>query len=328
MVDTATSAVPSGTDVSNLSGVLMNGWFSEINQQWPGMANSVEIESELLNIKSQYQHIIVYKTKHWGNMLVLDGVIQLTERDEMSYQEMMCHIPLYAHHNPEHVLVIGGGDGGIIRELCKHSTVKSITICEIDHEVINAGKKYFPTVASAWNDSRVTLHVGDGAEFMSRNTNHNKFDCIITDSSDPIGPAQVLFESPFYAAMYTALKPNGIVCTQAESIWNNLDLIEKLFNDNIPVYQSVQYATTQIPTYPAGQIGFLLCQKAGDKTQSTGCKLPARQVSTNELSQYRYYTSELHAASFVHPKFVQDVIDRAQQKYETDKNKKQKTTTA
>lgn len=112
--------------------LIQKGWFSEVNEQWPGMALSLEVEEVLLDVRSEYQHIVVFKSKTFGNVLVLDGVIQLTTRDESAYQEMIAHLPLFSHPNPENVLIIGGGDGGVIREAVKHPQVKHITICEID----------------------------------------------------------------------------------------------------------------------------------------------------------------------------------------------------
>lgn len=300
---------------SNNVGVLMKGWFSEVNAQWPGQAMSLEVEEVLFDQKSEYQHVLVFKSKTWGNVLVLDGVIQLTERDEMAYQEMIAHLPLYSHPNPERVLVIGGGDGGVIREIVKHDSVKHITICEIDRMVIDAGKKFFPSVAAAWDDSRVTLYEGDGAVFMKKEENISNWDVIITDSSDPVGPAQSLFETPFYQAMYAALKAGGKICTQAESIWINLDLIEKLVRDSLAIFANAEYATTQIPTYPAGQIGFLLCSKAPSTGAKRGkkisCATPARYPSRHDVDKYRFYTKDLHEAAFVLPAFVQRVLDRA-----------------
>lgn len=292
---------------------IMNGWFSEVNDQWPGLACSLEIDTMLLDEKSEYQHVQVFKSKTWGNVLVLDGVIQLTERDEASYQEMIAHLPLYSHPNPESVLVIGGGDGGVIREICKHSAVKSVVICEIDQVVIDAGKKFFPSVASAWDDPRVTLYTGDGAVFMQKPENEGKFDVIITDSSDPVGPAQSLFESPFYQAMNKALKPGGKICTQAESMWLNLDLIYKLVKDAMDIYANAEYATTQTPTYPGGQIGFLLCSKAGGKKGKTTCVEPVRVPKPEEEELYKYYTPELHRAAFLLPAFCARKIEQAKE---------------
>jgi len=248
-------------------GVLNNGWFTEINSQWPGVALSVEVEKTLMDQKSDYQHVVVYKTKSFGHMLILDGVIQITERDEMAYQEMITHLPLFSHPNPERVLVVGGGDGGVIREVCKHDSVKHVTICEIDKVVIEAGKKYFPTIASAWDDERVNLVCGDAAVYMKKPEVEGTYDVIICDSSDPIGPAEALFESPFYQAMFKALKPGGRICVQAESMWVHLDLIEKLVRESSQIFDFVEYGHTQIPTYPCGQIGLMVCGKIGGKSK-------------------------------------------------------------
>ena len=223
--------VASSTSSEDRQDVLLKGWFSEVNSQWPGQALSLQVSEVLFSQKSAYQSVLVFKSTTWGNVLVLDGVVQLTERDEMAYQEMIAHLPLFSHPNPQSVLIIGGGDGAVIREVLKHPQVASITICEIDRVVIDAGKRFFPSIAPAWDDPRVTLYEGDGAAFLDRDENHGKYDVIITDSSDPIGPAATLFESPFYQSMHRALKPGGKVCTQAESIWINLGLIYKLMKD-------------------------------------------------------------------------------------------------
>ena len=152
--------------------------------------------------------------------------------------------------------------------------------------------------------------------FLAKAENEGKFDVIITDSSDPVGPAESLFQSPFYVAMDKALKAGGKVCTQAESMWLHLDLIDKLVRDSLQIFANAEYATTQIPTYPAGQIGLLLCSKAPAKpargaAKAPSCKVPARQVKESEKDQYRYYSSELHSASFVLPRFVAKRLEEA-----------------
>ena len=194
--------------------------------------------------------MLFFRSTNHGMVLVLDGVIQVTESDEFSYQEMIAHIPMFAHGNAEKVLVIGGGDGGVLREvrhgescddlrrftphqltlsrsqICKHQGVKEVVICEIDEDVISYSKKYLPSLACGYDDPRVTVKVMDGAEFMRQNP--GVFDVIITDSSDPIGPASVLFEAPFYRGMYDALADGGIICTQGECMWLHKDLIKPL----------------------------------------------------------------------------------------------------
>eukprot|EP00823_Brevimastigomonas_motovehiculus_P008119 TRINITY_DN7391_c0_g1_i1.p1 TRINITY_DN7391_c0_g1~~TRINITY_DN7391_c0_g1_i1.p1 ORF type:complete len:379 (+),score=125.63 TRINITY_DN7391_c0_g1_i1:47-1183(+) len=294
---------------------LINNYFSELNEQWPGMCMSLEIEKMLWDEKSKFQHVQVFKSKTFGNVLVLDGVIQLTERDEMSYQEMITHLPMFSHPNPESVCIVGGGDGGVIREVLKHKCVKNVTICEIDEMVITVGKKFFPTVANCWDDKRVTLVCDDAAKFMASDDVKQKFDVIICDSSDPVGPAGVLFESKFFCDMEHALKAGGRISTQGESVWLHLDLIERLLSTSKNMFASVEYATTQIPTYPAGQIGHILCAKAGGNVDPQ-LKKPVRVPDKDMV--LRYYTPELHEAAFVLPAFAKKVVDAAKAKNEKD----------
>jgi len=290
---------------------VQKGWFTEVNDQWPGIANSLEVEEILFEQKSDYQEVLVFRSKSFGNVLVLDGVIQLTERDEMAYQEMMAHVPLFAHPNPKRVLVIGGGDGGVIREVVKHASVEEIYICEIDQVVIDAGKKYFPTVASAWSDERVHLICDDASKFIQDEKNRGYFDVIISDTSDPVGPAEPLFEKPFYMDLHDALRDGGRVCCQGESMWLHLELLKKLVNECGEPFAAAEYATTQIPTYPCGQIGLLLCTK-GSKEEADKATTSSRPARTDEtvLEQCRYYTPQLHEAAFVLPAFVCRALEK------------------
>jgi len=235
-----------------------------VNSQWPTQALSLEYDSILWDKKSAYQHVQVFHNKVWGNVLVLDGVIQVTEKDEIAYHELIVHIPMFSHKNPERVLVVGGGDGGSIREALKHPSVKEVTICEIDQMVIDVSKQFLPNLAASYADPRVKVLCRDAAKYMEEKDVLGTYDIIVADTSDPVGPAAALFEAPFYKCMFNALRPGGKVATQAESIWLNLDLIQRLVTANLGTFANVEYATTQIPTYPCGQIGFLLCSKAED----------------------------------------------------------------
>jgi len=145
---------------------IKDGWFFEICPMWPGMGFSLQIEKVLYSGESRFQKIDVYQTRHHGKMLTLDGIIQLTESDEFAYQEMLAHVPLFAHPNPENVLVIGGGDGGILREVCRHDCVKNVDFCEIDEEVIRVSRQFLPTLACGFDDSRINIHIGDGNAFV------------------------------------------------------------------------------------------------------------------------------------------------------------------
>jgi spermidine synthase len=275
---------------------LAKGWFTELSSLWPGQGISLEVEEKLMDQKSEYQHIVVFKSKAYGNVLVLDGVIQATERDEFAYQEMLAHVPLCSHPDPQTVLVIGGGDGGILREITRHENVKEIVLCEIDNLVIETSKKYLPQMSVGFEDPRVKVFNGDGAEYVKGRK--GEFDVIIVDSSDPVGPAETLFTESFYSFMKEGLKPGGIVCTQAECQWLHLDLIKKMVDFSKQLFSHVEYGFTTIPTYPCGQIGFLALS-TGDS-----CKVPKRKLN----AELQYYNSEIHSASFVLPQFTRKAL--------------------
>ncbi|KAK2106707.1 hypothetical protein P7K49_016221 [Saguinus oedipus] len=159
-------------------------------------------------------------------MLVLDRVIQCTERDEFSYQEMIANLPLCSHTNPQKVLIIEGGDGGVLREVVKHPSVESVVQCEIHEDVIEVSNRFLPGMAVGYSSSKLTLHVGDGFESMKQD--QDAFDVIITDSSDPMDPAESLFKESYYQLMKTALKEDGVLCCQGEFQWLHLDLIKEM----------------------------------------------------------------------------------------------------
>ncbi|OGV38986.1 MAG: spermidine synthase [Lentisphaerae bacterium GWF2_45_14] len=282
-------------------GKLINGWFSETSPLWPGWALSLEIEETLYSRKSKYQEIDVYRTKSCGTMLVLDGVIQATEFDESGYQEMLTHIPIFAHSNPERVLVIGGGDGGILREAAKHSSVKEIDICEIDEDVINVSKKFLPSMACGFSDPRVSVHIMDGSEFIKNRQQY--YDVIIVDSSDPVGPAETLFKHSFYEGMKTALRPGGMIATQAESIFFHKDIVKSLINIAKTLFPVYGYAVTLVPTYPGGNIGICIGSLGND------VKTPSRQPDKTMKEKLKYYSPEIHRAAFVLPAFGKDLFN-------------------
>lgn len=247
--------------------------------------------------RSLYQDVLVFESETYGNVLVLDGAIQCTERDEFSYQEMIAHIPLASHPNPERVLVIGGGDGGVVREVLKHDGVKQVVLCDIDEAVIRVSRQFLPHMSSLLDDPRVTVHIGDGFKFLAENT--STYDVIITDSSDPVGPAQSLFQKPYFELLHAALTPGGHISTQGECLWLHLPLIKELIETTGKIFAVAEYAFTTIPTYPSGQIGFLVCSKQAGRN----LKEPLRKVS-----QTRYYNDQVHRAAFVLPEFARALL--------------------
>ncbi|XP_067826749.1 spermidine synthase [Heptranchias perlo] len=286
---------------------IKSGWFTETSTLWPGQAMSLEVEEILYHQKSPFQDVVVFKSKTYGNVLVLDGVIQCTERDEFAYQEMIANLTLCSHPNPKKVLIIGGGDGGVLREVVKHSAVESVAQCEIDEDVIKVSKQYLPGMAVGFSSQKLKLHVGDGFEFMKEN--QDAFDVIITDSSDPVGPAESLFQEAYYQLMKNALREGGILGAQGECQWLHLKLIKEMRRFCKSLFPVVEYAYSTIPTYPSGQIGFMLCSKNPD----TNFREPVRQLSAEEVDrmQLKYYNADMHRAAFVLPEFARKALNDA-----------------
>ncbi|KAK9385347.1 Spermidine/spermine synthase [Lipomyces mesembrius] len=283
---------------------IKDGWFREVSDElWPGQAMTLRVNQILHVEKSKYQDVLVFESSNYGNVLVLDGVIQATERDEFAYQEMITHLAMFNHANPKRVLVIGGGDGGVLREIVKHESVEEAILCDIDECVIRVSKKYLPSMAVGFQHPKVKVFVEDGFKFLAAYKNH--FDVIITDSSDPEGPAESLFQKPYYELLNDALTENGVITTQAENIWLHMPLIRDLKKACSEVFPVAEYAYTTIPTYPSGQIGFMVCSK------DAKCKVdtPTRVTDPEkEKELFRYYNSAIHRASFVLPTWARTFL--------------------
>eukprot|EP00002_Diphylleia_rotans_P021946 TRINITY_DN4286_c0_g1_i1.p1 TRINITY_DN4286_c0_g1~~TRINITY_DN4286_c0_g1_i1.p1 ORF type:complete len:296 (+),score=73.65 TRINITY_DN4286_c0_g1_i1:63-950(+) len=285
---------------------IKDGWFAESDVLNKGTKLSIEVEEIIFQGKSDFQDVLVFKSKAFGTVLVLDGAIQVTERDEFSYQEMIAHLPIGAHPNPKRVLVVGGGDGGVLREIARYPGIEQIDICEIDQMVIDVSKKYLPNLSRGFSDPRVNVHVMDGFIFLKERQNY--YDVIITDSSDPVGPAEVLFQKEYFELINGALRPHGIMCSQAESLWYHIPIIKALFETTSPIFPTVDYAFTTIPTYPSGQIGFLLCGKVGENGEKHDFRKPVTVMPAEQLEQLQYYSLAAHEAAFVLPKFASDAL--------------------
>ncbi|KAF3333235.1 hypothetical protein FCM35_KLT00926 [Carex littledalei] len=296
---------------------VVSGWFSQShgkggkvqyynNPMWPGEAHSLKVEKILYQGKSPYQEVLIFESATYGKVLVLDGIVQLTDKDECAYQEMIAHLPLCSIPSPKTVLVIGGGDGGVLREISRHKSVEVIEICEIDKLVIDVCKEFFPDLSIGFEDPRVRLHVGDAVEYL-RNAPEGKYDAIIVDSSDPIGPAQELVEKPFFDMIARALRPGGVLCNQAESMWLHTHLIQDMLSICRESFKgSVRYAWTSVPTYPSGVIGFLLCSKDGPPVDFTNPINPIEELegATTAGRDIKFYNSEMHRAAFMLPSFA------------------------
>eukprot|EP00947_MAST-08B_sp_MAST-8B-sp1_P004289 g4289.t1 len=254
-------ALPVSVGDATAGGLISpDGWFSEKEAMWPGQRFGLKVKQVLFEGRTKFQHVLIFDSETYGRVLVLDGVIQLTERDEHAYQEMITHVPLFSHANPERVLVIGGGDGGVVREVARHACVKTIVQCEIDGEVLELAKQFFAgSTATAYDDPRLQLNIEDAAKFVPTQVDA-PYDVIIVDSSDPVGPAEVLFKDEFYDSLRTILKPGGIICNQGECVWLHLPLIKGVLDHCAATFAEARYFYTTVPTYPSGQIGFFLCR--------------------------------------------------------------------
>lgn len=272
---------------------------------WRGQAFSLLIKKVLFHEKSPYQDVLVFESETYGNVLVLDGIIQCTERDEFAYQEMLAHLPMFSHPAPKKVLVIGGGDGGIVREVLKHECVESVVLCEIDQMVIDVSKKFLPKMSVAFSSPKVNLFIGDGFEFLK--DHKNEFDVVITDSSDPIGPAERLFGKRYYELIRDTLRDGGILASQGECPWLDLALISDLLATAKQLFASTGYATGSVPTYTSGLMGYLLCAK----NEKVDLSIPRREINDKEIKKMnlRFYNSKVHRAAFALPQFAKDALD-------------------
>jgi spermidine synthase len=271
-------------------------WYTE--KQTPNVGITCKIERTIHSEKSEFQSIDIIDTVQFGRMLVLDGMVMTTNKDEFVYHEMISHVPLNTHPNPQKVLVVGGGDGGAIREIIKHPAVEKATLCEIDGRVIELSKQYLPEIAGKLDDPKVEVLVADGVKHIKERANF--YDIILVDSTEPVGPAEGLFALEFYKDIYKALKEDGIMAAQTESPWYNNDLISRVTRDIASVFPIMRLYYGSIPTYPSGMWTWTIGSKKYDPLDIDETKIPNYET--------KYYTPQLHKTVFQLPKFMTDLV--------------------
>ena len=274
----------------------MGIWFTEKQTEHFGI--TAEIKRTLHSEQTDFQKLDIVETAEFGNMLILDGMVMTTEKDEFVYHEMVAHVPLFTHPNPKNVLVVGGGDGGVIREVLKHSSVEKATLVEIDGKVIEYSKQFLPGIAGKLDDPRVDVQVDDG--FMHIAKSEAVYDVIMVDSTEPVGPAVHLFTKGFYEGISKALKYDGLFVAQTDNPWFHSHLITNVQRDVREVFPITKLYLANIPTYPSGLWTFTIGSKKYDP-------LDVSEERFLEI-ETKYYTTELHKAAFALPKFVQDLI--------------------
>lgn len=279
----------------------MELWFTE--RHTPQANFSIKVERQLYSAQSEYQRIDVFDSREFGRFLTLDGYMMLTEKDEFIYHEMISHVPMAVHPGAEKILVVGAGDGGVVRELTRYETVKHIDLVEIDPLVIEVCKKYLPQTACRLDDPRVTITCEDGLKYIR--SCEDEYDIIIIDSTDPFGPGEGLFTKEFYGSCYKALHADGIMVNQHESPFYAEDAAamqraHKRIVESFPISRVYQ---AHIPTYPSGHWLFGFSSKQYHPVSDLrAAAWNLRGIRT------KYYNTKLHAGAFALPTYVEDML--------------------
>jgi spermidine synthase len=268
-------------------------WFTEsIYEHWN---QTYKIDEILFEEKTEHQHMLIFKNGLYGTVLVLDGVVQTTEKDEFVYHEMITHVPMLQHGNAQNVLIIGGGDGGSLREVLKHKTVKKAVLIDIDTQVIELSKKYLPNHSQgAFDNPRAEIIIADGCKFVKETK--EKFDVIICDTTDPIGPGKVLFTEEFYNDCAKLLTDNGIFVNQNE-VPNLHDTINRTCKDLKHCFKDVKGYLAPVPTYIGGYMAFAFATNS----DASVTLQELEQRLSNIKGKLKYYTPEMHKAAFALP---------------------------
>jgi spermidine synthase len=274
-----------------------------VTEKWQDVETGYRIKSVIYDDNSEFQHTRIVDSYRYGRMLLLDGIVQTTENDEFIYHEMMVHVPMLSHPNPEKVLIIGGGDGGILREVLRYKAVSMTTMVEIDPGVIDLCKEYLPAINNgAFEDSRARLVISDGAVFVKETK--EKFDVVIVDSSDPIGPATVLFSKAFYSNIHDLLAPGGIMVCQTGSLFMQPDEQKETYALLSDIYSYCRPYVFAIPTYIGGFFSAMFCSDKIDPCRTTIGVLEEK-TDINKLKT-RYYNPGMHIGAFHVPGFLNE----------------------
>jgi len=270
----------------------------------PGWGQYFDIEREIVETRSPYQHIRIFETRSFGRVLSLDDVVQTTERDAHIYHEMLAHVPLLSHAAPQRVLIVGGGDGGCLREVLRHPVELAIMV-EIDEAVVTACRKHMPGIsAGAFEDPRARLEIADGARWLFESD--ERFDAILIDSSDPVGPNEPLFNGDFYRACATHLAPDGLIAAQHGVAFTQPDAFRRGFEAMASAIEFAAPYRIAVPSYSGGPLCITMGARAKEQIMTPGETLAAR--AAERALTFRHYTPNLHRAAFALPRDIDDLI--------------------
>ncbi len=273
-----------------------------------GYGQEFDVEEVLFEQQTDSWHLIIFKNPIYGTVMALDGIIQTTERDEFVYHEMLTHVPIIAHGEAKRVLIIGGGDGGILREVCRHSSVEHVTQVEIDQAVIDMCKEYLPAHSDgAFDDPRAKIVIADGVEFVHQTD--EKFDVIISDCTDPVGPGEVLFSSRFYEGCKNLLNEGGVFVAQNGVPFLQQDEVITTKRRLSPYFKDQSFYTVAVPTYIGGSMTLAWGSDNSDLRQLTLDELEQRFKASGITT--RYYNPQIHAGCFGLPQYLIEALESA-----------------
>ncbi|MGE8098929.1 polyamine aminopropyltransferase [Pseudomonas fluorescens] len=274
---------------------------------YEGYGQRFRMEKLLHEVRTEHQHLVIFENPRMGRVMALDGVIQTTEADEFIYHEMLTHVPILAHGSAKRVLIIGGGDGGMLREVAKHRSVEHITMVEIDGTVVDMCKEFLPNHSKgAFDDPRLNLVIDDGMRFVA--TTQEKFDVIISDSTDPIGPGEVLFSENFYQACRRCLNEGGILVTQNGTPFMQIEEVKTTAGRLRSLFPDWHFYQAAVPTYIGGAMTF-----AWGATNTAYRKLSRETLSQRFAGSgiiTRYYNPEIHIGAFALPQYVLQAVNK------------------
>ena len=260
---------------------------------------------------SDYQEILVFDSASHGRVLVLDGAVQVTEKDEFVYQEMLTHVPLLAHGNARRVLIIGAGDGGVLRRVLQHNIVEQAVMVEIDGDVIRLAREFLPDVSGqAWDDKRATVIVGDGLAYVARAPD-NSFDVIIVDSTDPVGVGEALFSEAFYSDCARVVGVGGVVVNQAGVPFMQSDELTQTTRRRAAAFRCVTAYVAAVPTYVGGFMTLGFASNTAGLDSISVNELTTRAATAGIVGMTEYWTPEVHAASFALPPYISRCLGAA-----------------
>jgi spermidine synthase len=278
---------------------LWNVWMTELHQGKSGL--TVKVNGLVETTQSKFQRIDILDTADFGKMLVLYGSMMVADNDLTSYNEMITHVPLFVHPKPNKVLIIGGGDGGALTNVMKHPEVKTAYMCEIDKMVVEVCKRHFPKLGVGFKDKRAKLVFQDGKKLIE-NTKE-KFDMIMLDLSDPIGPAADLFQKKFHQKVHDRLNPDGIMVAQSESPFFNPNTVKQMYKNLRSIFPIVEMYTAHVPIYPSAYWSFAFCSKKYHPIDDFDADRYKRLKLKNN-----YYNADIHFGAFCLPEYVKELI--------------------